>query len=185
MALQELTETGPSPAALAAELGYRCLWARSRRRSDGRWQANALLSRHAVEALPPRRLDVFGAEPRGALALRLPAQDLTLVATHLGLAPHGRVGQLRRLCHWLGDPPRRCVLLGDLNAYGPGVLGLGPLADRLPKGGRIRSYPALRPRLALDAILASRDLHLTALRAWTRPPAPEASDHLPVVAELI
>ena len=111
----------------------------------------------------PRRLLWTPDEQRVALAgvLATPVGELTVVCTHLSFSPLQAARQLRRLVPWCADLPRPLVLLGDLNL--PGTLparlsGWRPLV-------RAATYPAGRPRLQLDHVLAAGEVRVAAARA--------------------
>lgn len=102
---------------------------------------------------PQRRVLFVQDEPRVAVAAVLePGGPVrTVVSTHLSFAPGYNVVQLRRLARAVRRLPRPLVLLGDLNMPGwtiRPVPGWRPLV-RLP------TYPADRPRVQLDHVLAS------------------------------
>ncbi len=149
---------------------------------------NAVLTRLPI--LETRRLDlsVAGREPRGALGVDLDAggQKLTLIATHLGLRRKERrkqVPQLVDLASRMSGGP--LVLLGDMNEWIPVGHSLGPILRVFGAAPRIRTFPAARPMLALDRIWCRPASALIELRAHTTQLAREASDHLPLRAELL
>lgn len=135
------------------------------------------LARQAVV----RRLPLPGIEPRGAIALRLPG--LTVVAVHLGLARSSRRAQLARLVTQaarIGTAP--IALLGDFNEWRDDR-GLEALAGwQLVVPGP--TYPAPLPRLRLDRIALSRDIGLISSGVFAGHPARDASDHLPIWADI-
>jgi endonuclease/exonuclease/phosphatase family metal-dependent hydrolase len=126
----------------------------------------------------PRRLLWAPDEQRVALAavLATPAGPLSVVCTHLSFSPLQAVKQLRRLAALSTALPRPLLLLGDLNLPGriPAlVTGFRPLV-------RAATYPATRPRLQLDHVLADGQVRVQAAHA-----APVAgSDHLAAVVDL-
>ncbi|MGY1594257.1 endonuclease/exonuclease/phosphatase family protein [Geodermatophilus sp. SYSU D00708] len=87
-------------------------------------------------------------EPRIALAARL--AHLTVVTTHLSFAPHTAVRQLLRLRRWVAGLPGPVVLAGDLNLPGTVPARLVRAAPLV----RAPSFPAVRPRVQLDHVLA-------------------------------
>lgn len=103
-------------------------------------------------AVPGRGLVRVPDEPRVALAAVLdgPAGPVTVVTVHLSFVPGWNVAQLRALVRWLAPLPRPRLLLGDLNLPGrlpARVTGWTPLA-------RVATYPAWRPRVQWDHVLA-------------------------------
>ncbi len=151
------------------------------------WHGNLLFVREAeIGAIHPVALPGF--EPRGALMadLSLRGQPLRVVGMHLGLLPASRRAQ----CHAIIDrlsrlPPRPTLLMGDMNEWRNGPMASIAALDRLFHAPTpARSFPARLPVLALDRIMASRELHLSDLQAHDTPLARRASDHLPVMARL-
>ncbi|MBP5856863.1 endonuclease/exonuclease/phosphatase family protein [Marivibrio halodurans] len=157
------------------------------RRVTGNYQANLLLSR-----LPAHRSDLVDLkhrrnEPRGAILaeFEIGAHSLTVIATHLGLTPRARAFQLDRL---LALAPWRdggyFALMGDLNAFIP----WGPVDRRLRREfrdhARPASFPAGRPMMPLDRIAIHPGHAVEKVGVHDVDPAPFASDHLPVVADL-
>ena len=91
-------------------------------------------------------------EPRVAVAavIETPRGLLTVVTAHLSFVPGWNVAQLRTLTGWARDLPAPRLLIGDLNLPGPvpqWVSGWVQLA-------RITTYPAHRPRVQFDHVLA-------------------------------
>ena len=150
---------------------------------------NALLTRLPVGAV--RRIDLSTPhrEPRGALDVELGAGGgkLRVVVTHFGLHPKERriqAGRLARVldAHAHGGPT---VLIGDLNEWFPRLTSrLDALEARFEQSFAGRSFPAPAPFLALDRIYAAPAAAISSWRIWRRWPAPIASDHLPLVADL-
>lgn len=146
------------------------------------WHGQTILMRpDLARDVTVRRLPLPGIEPRGAIALRLPG--LTVVAVHLGLARSSRRAQLQRLAARVARiGVGHAVMMGDFNEWRDDR-GLEPL-----EGWRViapgPSYPAPMPQLRLDRIALSRDLHLVASGVHATDPAPQASDHLPIWADI-
>lgn len=130
-----------------------------------------------VPSRPPRLL-LLPDEPRAAVAAVLDSPRLTVACTHLSFVPGLNALQLRRVCAWLAGLPGPRVLLGDLNLP-PRVVraltrGWEPLAGDA-------TFPAFRPRVQLDHVLA-HDLpaHTTTAEAVRMP----LSDHLALTVDL-
>jgi endonuclease/exonuclease/phosphatase family metal-dependent hydrolase len=109
-----------------------------------------------------------------------------LVATHLQHdSDVARLAQARHLAGVASASPEPVVLLGDLNAE-PGAPELAPLTSVLIDAWTIagegdrRTFPAHRPRLAIDHVLVSPAIGVDAV---TVVPS-TASDHRPLVADL-
>lgn len=153
------------------------------------WRGNALLVRGG-KAKKVRRLALPGAEPRGALIVELtmPAGDLRVIATHLGLLRRHRALQTAAILAALHDAaPMPTVLLGDMNEWRTGVNSslsrLEPLFGPFVHPHQ-PSFPSRLPFLALDQILGHP-------RGLVLPPqvhdsvlARIASDHLPLRARI-
>jgi endonuclease/exonuclease/phosphatase family metal-dependent hydrolase len=145
-------------------------WA-GRRRSHGDETGSpaygiALLSRHPVRTwrrlrLPAASPFVAGRqlgpdEPRAALAAVVDTPDgpLTVVCTHLSYLRRWNRVQLLWLRRHVRVAPRPLVLMGDLNIRGPlaaSVTGWRELVH-------VPTYPAGRPFLQLDHVLADGDV---------------------------
>jgi endonuclease/exonuclease/phosphatase family metal-dependent hydrolase len=151
---------------------------------------NAVLSRHAVDGVAHLDLTIDGYEPRGALdvRIRVGARDsLRVLATHLGLRPGERRQQVRRLLAAVEcESPRTTILMGDLNEW---YLWGRPLrwlhAHFREKPGAPPTFPARRPVFALDRIWISPVGCLRRLRCHASPLARVASDHLPLIADVV
>jgi len=159
------------------------------------WHGNALLVRRGTR-WRLRRLDLPGAEPRGAVVaeLELPqgagggAARLRVVAAHLGLLQRCRARQAATILREVAlGPTMPTLLLGDLNEWRPDgarsalrVLAplFGPVAAGLP------SFPSRLPLLALDRILGCPHAPVRALAVHDSPLARQASDHLPLKARV-
>lgn len=146
------------------------------------WHGQTILLRPDLRDVAQiRRLPLPGIEPRGALVLRLPG--LTVVALHLGLMRSSRraqlsriIAQVRRIGH------DRVVLTGDFNEWhdSRGLEALEPL--RLLAPGP--SWPAPFPRLRYDRFALSRSIEVLDCGVLDNDLARQASDHLPVWADL-
>ncbi|MEU1291276.1 endonuclease/exonuclease/phosphatase family protein [Streptomyces sp. NPDC005840] len=163
----------------------------------------ALLSRRPVRAwrtlpLPPAPvplpLRVAGrARPvlsrdqaRAALAAVVEGERgvFTAVALHLSFVPGWNARQLRAVRRWLDGLPRPWLLLGDLNLVGalPRLVLDGPLRSEWAALARTPTYPAHRPAVQFDHLLATGVG--TASVGATGAPRTGISDHRPLTAEL-
>lgn len=118
-------------------------------------------------------------EPRVGLAavVATPSGPWTVATTHLSFAPVWNGVQLRWLRDGLAHLPRPLVLLGDMNmpaALPRWLSGWRPLAE-------VKTYPADRPRVQLDHVLATGAV--PPVRA-VETPRLALSDHRAVVVEL-
>lgn len=131
-----------------------------------------------------------GEEPRGAALAWL--ESCVVIATHLSTRISTRFGQKKALAGLVNETlaaeakgrGRPVILLGDLN-HRPlpwGVLRRNKMGGSNLAGGRpTPTFPSDRPRRHIDHILVSSGLGLRAQSA----PATTASDHRPLVAEVL
>ncbi len=193
LAIQEIEgrrRAGPDPfAALCDALGGHAADAVTIRGDEGRGEAgaygHALFARWPLEEVALHDLSVAGRETRTAITARIaaPGGTLRVLATHLGLGWGERRGQAARLGALVrGMPEGPMVALGDFNDWTPRGAVDRALSATLPARTGQRTFPSRRPLLALDRIYVRPRTAL--LRAWTDRAAREASDHLPVIAEV-
>ncbi|MEJ2309293.1 MAG: endonuclease/exonuclease/phosphatase family protein [Gammaproteobacteria bacterium] len=148
---------------------------------------NAILTRLPVSSLHLHDISVDGREPRGAIELKLEVNSIEfqIIATHLGLRPGERRQQIERLTSLLNDSPANIkILLGDLNEW---FLWGRPLRSLYRLFGRTPSpptFPARWPWFALDRIWVQPLVVLEALQVHKSVMSRQASDHLPLIAEL-
>lgn len=167
---------------------------------EGEEYGDAILSRYALRLVKAEKLpDLPGRpelEPRGALWAEIEVEGLTfqLLNTHFGLREEERTLQAHELMsrHWLGHEScqERIIFCGDLNAS-PGSYVHQMFSLRLNDAHRANGRPAKAtwsssfPVRRIDYIFLSVDLrvqHVDAPRgALTR----IASDHLPVIADIL
>jgi endonuclease/exonuclease/phosphatase family metal-dependent hydrolase len=183
---------GPDPVTeIAAALGAEPLWADLLAETDlrgvgissetapGRWGLAVLTTVPVTEYEVTDLGQVAGdSTPRAAqlITMALPGHGLLrVVNTHLTYRLLSPV-QLLRLVRRLIADDIPTVIAGDLNMPGP-VTGLAVGYAQAVSG---RTYPAHRPLLQLDHILASR--HVARCGGEVLPHA--GSDHLPVRARL-
>ena len=148
------------------------------------WHGNALLARPGIHVSGLERLDLPGLEPRGAVIVDLDTPTpLRVVAGHLGLLRIARRRQLDAIRIALNrHPAKPTVILGDFNERSRRV-GLGRIATPFIILPSTPTYPSGSPFLYLDRMVHSPDLELTPL-AYERTKGAQASDHLPLLAEL-
>lgn len=172
---------------IAAHTGHTTVAGPTVLRADSEY-GNALLTR--LPLLEVRRLDlsVPGCEPRGAVDVDLDCDGLLLrvIATHLGLRARERRLQVRRLLAALAHPPREhVILLGDINEWVPRSRTIRLLHTRLGCPPAVRSFPSGWPLLALDRIWVAPRRNLGWMRRHAGDGAHIASDHLPVLAQIL
>jgi endonuclease/exonuclease/phosphatase family metal-dependent hydrolase len=113
-------------------------------------------------------------------------QRLRLFATHLGLRAGERQKQVRQLTRSLKkDDADVRILAGDINEWRPGGRVLRALQRVFGPHPSKRTFPSNRPAVALDRIYVSPTHAITDLRTVTTAECRVASDHLPVVCDVI
>jgi endonuclease/exonuclease/phosphatase family metal-dependent hydrolase len=148
------------------------------------WHGNAILARPGIRLCGLHRLDLPGLEPRGAVVADLDGPGpLRIVAVHLGLLRAARRRQADAIRTALErHPPRPTVILGDFNEFSRRI-GLGRIARTFRLLEPEATFPSRLPRLPLDRIAHSHDLRVDPV-PLPRLRGVQASDHLPLVAEL-
>ncbi len=143
-----------------------------------------LLSSHLID------LSVSPYEPRGAVVADLDpgggGRPVRVVVAHLGLRVWERARQHARLGEIVaarGDHP--VVIMGDFNSWWPDLSAMRHLGPPLGWRRSPASFPAHLPFLALDRIWAVPDTIVGRVRAHASRLARQASDHLPVVADIM
>jgi len=149
------------------------------------WRGNALLVRDGITLVSTKSLSLPSLEPRGAAIWRL-SRDGTLfevVGLHLGLVSVFRALQASHLAAVIAGRERLpTVVAGDTNDWRAGSVNMRPLEMVLETtASRHPTFPARRPVLSLDRIMAGRGASVESV--WTES-ARHASDHIPLVSEI-
>jgi endonuclease/exonuclease/phosphatase family metal-dependent hydrolase len=149
---------------------------------------NALLTALPVLSINRLDLSVSGREPRGALHVLFDnhGQKLEVMATHLGLRPAERRAQIQAVLQRLQASPgeHTKVLLGDLNEWFLWGRPLRWLHRHFSAAPAPCTFPARWPVFALDRIWVNPREKLLRVNVPRSPLIRQASDHLPLVAEL-
>ena len=160
------------------------------RQQHGSDFGNAILSRYPVASVDRIDLAVGRYEPRGALDVCIDVgttRPLRVIATHLGLRPGERREQVRRIVSVVErDTPHPTLLMGDLNEWylwGRPLRWLHAHFREVPSAPR--TFPARRPVFALDRIWVAPSGSVQRLRCHSTELARVASDHLPLVADIV
>lgn len=116
---------------------------------------------------PARRLVITGTASVGD-------RTITILGTHMSHLLHRSPVQYRRLRAAVPPAAVPAVLAGDMNLWGPGVVGFLPGGWR--RAVRGRTWPAWRPHSQLDHVLVTPPVSVVAARVA----AGSGSDHRPV-----
>jgi endonuclease/exonuclease/phosphatase family metal-dependent hydrolase len=185
----------PDQAAyLGQATGRRVILGATARDQRGRF-ANAILSRFPPLTARAIDLAVPGCQPRSALDvdLMIGGRLLRVMATHFGLHAWERRLQANRLVAALDGPlgsnrvlPHAVLLVGDLNEWrGRNGGGIRALDRCLGPSATPRTFPSWMPVLPLDRIYAFGPAVLRDVEAYRSPLARVASDHLPLIGNLL
>ena len=191
VALQEVTShqdnTTDMLAYLATAAGMQPVPGFTLQKTKGRY-GNALLSRLPLSAVNRFDISIPGREPRGVIEAQFQCGKLQcmLWATHLGLGVRERHTQIKRLLQIVDAAESEVgLLLGDLNEWLVWSRCLRALRQRFTAGQSPATFPAWRPLLKLDRIwIDNADMQMT-LRAHRTATSEAASDHLPLVADIL
>lgn len=191
IALQEVMRPfeGPDPLVEIAEMfGFSMAFVCTRLHRRGEL-GNAILAKWPISAAFAIDLSIGRLEQRSALAVQFrgPDSSLTIAATHLAIVDSTRKRQVVSLLSHPQISSGPVVLLGDMNAWRRSAATKHLDKEFLALHHNTNwpaSYPSIRPIMALDRAYA-RGAELTDLRAHTSAAARKASDHLPVVANVM
>ena len=204
--LQELDVSRPRSASadqaalIAQELGWKHVFHPAMRHGDEQY-GNAILSRFPFTL--KRALELPGLAPwycrekRVAIWLEVETDlgPVQIINSHFGLGRMERILQAQSLIgsDWLGALPEHApaILLGDFNsvrtsrAYQILAAFLRDVRTLVQPPGAYRTFPTRFPSLAVDHIFVSAALHATKLNVHRTPVARVASDHFPLIADLV
>ena len=159
---------------------------------------NAFLSRWPLHLVASAQLPhILDREPRGILwaTLAVGRVQVQFLATHLGLLASERRQQIDALMSesWVGRARREgpTILMGDFNATEKGYAWKRTVQDlrdvqRALNGWKPRkTWFSTHPSLRLDHIFVSGDIQVEAVHRPIGTDFQMASDHLPLVADLV
>ncbi|HCX66577.1 endonuclease/exonuclease/phosphatase family protein [Parvibaculum sp.] len=188
IALQEIDSRGRSGSAapllmLTEALGEHAAEARTISAPDGHY-GHAVISRFPLASICVHDLSFRAREPRCAISATVEAPEgrFRLVTTHLGLSIWERHMQSARLAALARAGEGPCIMMGDFNDWFSFGWVRRRLKRELPSRTMERTFPAFRPLLRLDRIYCGSPARL--MRSWTDDKAREASDHLPIIADI-
>ncbi|MEX3313740.1 endonuclease/exonuclease/phosphatase family protein [Sulfitobacter sp. PS-8MA] len=190
IALQEIDSrrgTSSTPDAfdfLNKELGGNSHATRLIRAPDGDY-GHAVISCWPMAAARYHDISYKRREPRAAIetVVDTPHGSLHVVAAHLGLSFRERRQQAEKLVQIVRKSDKCSVLMGDLNDWIAGGAVRRILDRQFPGHSHMKTFPACRPIFPLDRIYCRPKSILQ--RSQTDHTARLASDHLPVIADLI
>ena len=204
--LQELDQNRARSAAvdqagtIAKQLGWHHFFHPAMRRAEELY-GDAILSRypitvrHAVEL--PGFAPWYCRETRGVTwaVAETPLGPVHIINTHFGLGRRERLLQARLLTspEWLGTitPETPVIVLGDFNslpwspAYRIIENQLCDVRRAVGSAFSFRTFPTFFPVLAVDHIFVTAALKPTSMSVYRSSPARVASDHFPLVADLV
>ncbi|MGF7191350.1 endonuclease/exonuclease/phosphatase family metal-dependent hydrolase [Robbsia andropogonis] len=147
---------------------------------------NAVLSRYPI--ITSRTIDLsFGArEPRGALDADIDCHGhrIRFIATHLGLRAAERRAQVRALLKTFDTRDMPVILTGDLNEWFLWGRTLRWLTTHFQRTHAPRTFPSRFPVFALDRVWVRPRERLVRVAVHRTALARQASDHLPLVAQI-
>lgn len=204
VALQELDlgrarSAGVDQARLIAEqLGWQSLFEPAMRNGDEQY-GNAIISRYPLTLTRTLELPGEGSwycrEKRVALwaGAETALGRVHIINTHLGLGRAERFLQAKVLAESVAAGPggEPLVLLGDFNSL-PGSRSIRVIRNHLrsarallPAAGPCRTFPTRLPSVAVDHVFLNEGLDLTSLSVPRSTQAYLASDHYPLLAEIV
>jgi len=180
---------------LAGRLGFFGAMGETRRHRGGAY-GNVTLSRWDFKLVRPIDVTVAGREQRAALRtdIRIGSHILHVFNVHLGTAVRERRQQAIRLLDQdllrsldISGPR---IMMGDFNEWVHGLVTRTLVAefkfhDLRAYLASVRSYPALLPLLNLDHIYFDHHLRIEKAFFHRSRRSLMASDHLPLVADLV
>lgn len=185
-------------AALAKELGWNHHFQSAMRQRDGDY-GDAIISRYPLSLR--RAIELPGTAPwycretRGAayVMVETPLGVVDVVNTHLGLGRRERWLQAQFLTsdEWISGDQTPLILLGDFNSLSWSrafrLLGrkLREVRTLVPRAKALPTFPTAFPVIALDHIFVNRALQPVDVAVHRTTLARVASDHYPLLADLV
>ena len=172
---------------LSHAAGYHMVEGLTRHHSDAHY-GNAIFSRLPIEQSFHIPLSLRFHSPRTAVIADIACGDhmVKIVNVHLGLTPWERKKQVDRVLDTLnGSKNAPTILMGDVNNFQPEALPFQKLAEYFPKVASPKSFHTRMPRARLDRIYLTSELEFDDYAVWRTSITRRASDHLPVVGEII
>lgn len=135
-------------------------------------------------------IDLPGHCHRGAISVetQVEGRNCRIMSTHLSLSQPLRILQMRVLGQYLRRRPKmQTVLLGDLNEWRPwdGFAFAPRVVGTHLRGPVRRTFPSGFPLLPLDRILTDAPGQVMDVQAISTPETNMASDHRPLVGQVM
>jgi endonuclease/exonuclease/phosphatase family metal-dependent hydrolase len=148
---------------------------------------NAVLSRLPIRAVRTLDLSFHRREPRGALDADIECGSILIrvIATHLGLSAGERSKQVRALLQAFDTSSLPVILVGDINEWFVHGQALRTLVSHFRRAPAPRTFPTFWPVFALDRIWVHPGEWLGDVSVHRSMLARGASDHYPLVAQII
>lgn len=152
------------------------------------WHGNAILVRRGIEVRAAEPIDMPTLEPRGAVMAELSVggHALRVIGVHLDLSGLWRRKQIKALLAAIDASPRfmPTVMMGDFNQWSDS----GALSELAFHHHRLvqtpKSFHSARPVARLDRIVVSHDIKVSAADCHASALSKQASDHLPLWADI-
>lgn len=175
------------PELIEKETDYRAIKFSHREQSLG-YHGNVILARKAVRVIDARPMVLPHLEPRGAAVadLEFGGKAIRVVGMHLGLTKKWRQLQTETIVRELRalEANMPTILMGDLNEPNlqSGVLRAFEHGHHIAACGP--SFHASMPVFTLDRIIVTEDIVIGEAGVHRSDKSREASDHLPIWAQL-
>jgi endonuclease/exonuclease/phosphatase family metal-dependent hydrolase len=152
------------------------------------WHGNAIIARPEYGVPAVKNVELPTLEPRGAVRADFHVGEATVrvIGMHLDLSGLRRRQQIRTVLNHLadsdGDPP--AVLMGDFNQWGDRSGAMQEFEGPWHVCQTGPTFPTRRPIACLDRIVISPEWHCRSTHVHLSELSLQASDHLPIVAEI-
>lgn len=175
------------PAALIAAQSPYCPIIFDTRPGSLGWHGNAVLVRRHVVVNSTTTIGLPSLEPRGTVVaeIGIDRHRMRIVGMHLDLTGLRRREQARSIVSAATSLPLLpTVIMGDTNEWRRAGGCLSDFHLRFVSAPTGPSFPAARPMLRLDRILVGEGFDVVSAGSHRTKLAQQASDHLPVWAQL-
>ena len=147
------------------------------------WHGNAILLRRGTEVQDIHTLTLQGLEPRGAVVVDL--ENLRVVGVHLALLRRARQSQVAQIASFLARLLHKpTLIMGDFNEWSRRGRNLSALDGQFSLHTPGHSFPSVKPMVGLDKIALSDELTLADAGVHSCYAARDASDHMPIWADI-